>query len=50
MIDAIAMFGYTSIASKVSRLIGYDKIIISLNKVFGFMFVGCGALLAVSKV
>lgn len=49
VIDAIVMLGYTSLAAQMGRFIRSDKIMSKINKVFGSMFVGCGALLAAAK-
>ncbi|KGY11015.1 homoserine transporter [Vibrio tubiashii] len=48
-IDSIVMLGYTSLAAQMGRFIRSDKIMSRINKVFGSMFVGCGALLAAAK-
>ncbi|MCY9873685.1 homoserine/homoserine lactone efflux protein [Vibrio barjaei] len=49
VIDAMVMLGYTSLASQMGRFIRSDRIMAKINKVFGSMFVGCGALLAAAK-
>lgn len=49
VIDAIVMFGYTSLASQMGRFIRSERIMGKINKVFGSMFMGCGALLAAAK-
>ncbi|TFH89882.1 homoserine/homoserine lactone efflux protein [Vibrio ouci] len=49
VIDAVVMLGYTSLASQMGRFIRSDKIMSKINKVFGSMFMGCGALLAAAK-
>ncbi|MBY6199579.1 homoserine/homoserine lactone efflux protein [Vibrio hangzhouensis] len=49
VIDATVMLGYTSLASQMGRFIRSDRIMAKINKVFGSMFVGCGALLAAAK-
>ncbi|GAK84782.1 homoserine/homoserine lactone efflux protein [Vibrio ponticus] len=49
VIDAIVMLGYTTLASQMGRFIRSDKVMGKINKVFGSMFVGCGALLATAK-
>lgn len=49
IIDAFVMLGYTSLASQMGRFIRSDRIMGRINKVFGSMFVGCGALLAAAK-
>jgi homoserine/homoserine lactone efflux protein len=48
-IDAFVMLGYTSLASQLGRYIRSEGIMGRINKVFGSMFVGCGALLAAAK-
>jgi homoserine/homoserine lactone efflux protein len=49
VIDSIVMLGYTSLASQMGRFIRSDRIMSKINKVFGSMFMGCGALLAAAK-
>ncbi|MEF1288686.1 homoserine/homoserine lactone efflux protein [Vibrio sp. M260118] len=49
VIDSIVMLGYTSLAAQMGRFIRSDRIMSRINKVFGSMFVGCGALLAAAK-
>ena len=49
VIDAIVMLGYTTLASQMGRFIRSDRVMGKINKVFGSMFVGCGALLAMAK-
>lgn len=48
-IDSMVMLGYTSLASQMGRYIRSDRVMGRINKVFGSMFVGCGALLAAAK-
>lgn len=48
-IDAVVMLGYTSLASQMGRFIRSDAVMGKINKVFGSMFIGCGALLAAAK-
>lgn len=48
-IDAFVMLGYTSLASQMGRFIRSDRIMRKINRVFGTMFMGCGALLAAAK-
>lgn len=48
-IDSVVMLGYTSLASQMGRYIRSDRVMGRINKVFGSMFVGCGALLAAAK-
>ncbi|MGF1911638.1 homoserine/homoserine lactone efflux protein [Vibrio kasasachensis] len=49
VIDAIVMLGYTTLASQMGRFIRSERVMGKINKVFGSMFVGCGALLATAK-
>ncbi|NIY85280.1 homoserine/homoserine lactone efflux protein [Vibrio hepatarius] len=49
VIDAMVMLGYTSLASQMGRFIRSEQVMSKINKVFGSMFVGCGALLATAK-
>lgn len=49
VIDAIVMLGYTTLASQMGRFIRSESVMAKINKVFGSMFVGCGALLATAK-
>jgi len=49
VIDAMVMLGYTSLASQMGRFIRSEKVMSKINKVFGSMFVGCGALLVTAK-
>ncbi|MFW1049074.1 homoserine/homoserine lactone efflux protein [Vibrio parahaemolyticus] len=46
---ARVMLGYTTLAAQMGRFIRSDKIMGKINKVFGSMFMGCGALLAAAK-
>jgi len=48
-IDAVVMLGYTSLASQMGRFIRSERVMSKINKLFGSMFVGCGALLATAK-
>ncbi|MCG6351564.1 homoserine/homoserine lactone efflux protein [Vibrio fluvialis] len=48
-IDSFVMLGYTSLASQMGRFIRSDRIMLKINRVFGSMFMGCGALLAAAK-
>lgn len=49
VIDTIVMFGYTSLASRLRNIVSSERSMGKLNKIFGSMFVGCGALLATAK-
>ena len=48
-IDSVVMLGYTSLASQMGRFIRSDRIMIKINKIFGGMFMGFGALFAAAK-
>ncbi|EKO3550901.1 homoserine/homoserine lactone efflux protein [Vibrio fluvialis] len=48
-IDSFVMLGYTSLASQMGCFIRSDRIMRKINRVFGSMFMGCGALLAAAK-
>ena len=48
-IDSVVMLGYTSLASQMGRFIRSDRVMGKINKIFGGMFMGCGALLAAAK-
>ncbi|MGF1722942.1 homoserine/homoserine lactone efflux protein [Vibrio kyushuensis] len=50
VIDSIIMLGYTSLAAKMGRFIRSESVMGKVNRVFGSMFMGCGALLATSKI
>lgn len=49
IIDGIVMLGYTSLAAQMGRFVRSDRVMGRINKVFGGMFMGCGALLAAAK-
>lgn len=49
VIDSCVMLGYTSLASQMGRFIRSERMMSKINKVFGSMFMGCGALLAAAK-
>lgn len=49
VIDSFVMLGYTSLASQMGRFIRSERVMSKINKVFGSMFMGCGALLAAAK-
>ncbi|NVD08176.1 homoserine/homoserine lactone efflux protein [Vibrio sp. JPW-9-11-11] len=48
-IDACVMLGYTSLAAQMGRFIRSERMMSKINKLFGSMFMGCGALLAAAK-
>ncbi|PMK02793.1 homoserine/homoserine lactone efflux protein [Vibrio sp. 10N.261.55.A7] len=50
IIDSFVMLGYTSAASKMGRFIRSERVMGKVNRIFGSMFMGCGALLATSKI
>ncbi|WP_162045361.1 homoserine/homoserine lactone efflux protein [Vibrio taketomensis] len=49
VIDAFVMLGYTTLASQMGRYIRSERAMAKINKLFGSMFIGCGALLATAK-
>lgn len=49
VIDSCVMLGYTSLASQMGRFIRSEQMMSKINKIFGSMFMGCGALLAAAK-
>ncbi len=49
VIDGAVMIGYTSLASQLRRVIRSSRAMKALNKTFGSMFIGCGALLSLAK-
>ncbi|KLV07374.1 homoserine transporter [Photobacterium aquae] len=48
-VDALVMLTYVTLASRLAGYIRSDRVMSSLNRVFGSMFIGCGALLATAK-
>ncbi|WP_299017309.1 homoserine/homoserine lactone efflux protein [uncultured Photobacterium sp.] len=48
-VDAVVMLCYVTLASRLSVYIRSDKVMGSLNRLFGSMFIGCGALLASAR-
>ena len=48
-VDALVMLGYVVLASRLAGYIRSARIMAALNRVFGSMFIGCGALLATAK-
>ena len=48
-VDTLVMLGYVVLASQLSGYIRSARIMAALNRVFGSMFIGCGALLAGAK-
>ncbi|UXI01377.1 homoserine/homoserine lactone efflux protein [Photobacterium sp. TY1-4] len=49
VIDALVMLGYVTLSSKLTGYLRSGKVMGGLNRVFGSMFIGCGALLATAK-
>ncbi|KXI23942.1 homoserine/homoserine lactone efflux protein [Photobacterium sanguinicancri] len=49
MVDMCVMLGYVTLASRLSGYIRSERIMGALNRVFGSMFIGCGALLASAR-
>ncbi|KGK17426.1 homoserine/homoserine lactone efflux protein [Vibrio navarrensis] len=49
VIDSLVMLGYTSLAAQMGRFIRSERVMGKINKLFGSMFMGCGALLAAAK-
>jgi homoserine/homoserine lactone efflux protein len=49
VIDGAVMIGYTTLASQLRRAVQSPRWMRSLNRVFGSMFIGCGALLSLAK-
>lgn len=49
VIDALVMLGYVTLSSRLTDYLRSGKIMGGLNRVFGSMFIGCGALLATAK-
>ncbi|ELR64075.1 Homoserine/homoserine lactone efflux protein [Photobacterium marinum] len=48
-VDATVMLCYVTLASRLSGYIRSAKIMSGLNRLFGSMFIGCGALLASAR-
>ncbi|GAB3529417.1 homoserine/homoserine lactone efflux protein [Photobacterium alginatilyticum] len=49
VIDTVVMLFYVTLASKLTMYIRSAKVMDGLNRLFGSMFIGCGALLASAK-
>ncbi|MDX1302813.1 homoserine/homoserine lactone efflux protein [Photobacterium sp.] len=49
VVDTCVMLIYVILAAKLSRYIQSPRILKKLNRVFGSMFISCGALLAAAK-
>ncbi|RWX54286.1 hypothetical protein EDI28_16775 [Photobacterium chitinilyticum] len=48
-IDTIVMLFYVTLASKLTMYIRSAKVMGGLNRMFGSMFIGCGALLVTAR-
>ncbi|CAG18577.1 homoserine/homoserine lactone efflux protein [Photobacterium profundum] len=49
LVDTSVMLCYVSLASKLTGYIRSSRVMNTLNRVFGSMFIGCGALLASAR-
>ncbi|KAE8176773.1 homoserine/homoserine lactone efflux protein [Photobacterium carnosum] len=49
IIDACVMLFYVSLASRFTHYIRSATVMTRLNRIFGSMFIGCGALLALAR-
>lgn len=49
VIDACVMLFYVCLASRFTRYIRSTTVMMRLNRIFGSMFIGCGALLALAR-
>ncbi|KLV05762.1 homoserine/homoserine lactone efflux protein [Photobacterium ganghwense] len=49
LVDMVVMLTYVTLASRLAGYIRSDRVMATLNRVFGSMFIGCGALLATAK-
>ncbi|EAS42737.1 homoserine/homoserine lactone efflux protein [Photobacterium profundum] len=49
LVDTCVMLCYVSLASKLTGYIRSSRVMNTLNRVFGSMFIGCGALLASAR-
>ncbi|WP_064604402.1 homoserine/homoserine lactone efflux protein [Photobacterium sp. J15] len=49
MVDTTVMLLYAVLASRLSKFIRSPRIVRKLNRIFGSMFITCGALLATAK-
>ncbi|PSW19352.1 homoserine/homoserine lactone efflux protein [Photobacterium sanctipauli] len=48
-VDTLVMLSYVTLASRLAGYIRSQRVMAALNRVFGSMFIGCGALLATAK-
>ena len=49
VIDIFVMIFYTGMAAHLGRFIRSEKMMSKMNRIFGSMFIGCGALLATAR-
>ena len=49
VVDGMVMLGYVVLASRLAGYIRSGRVMAAQNRVFGSMFIGCGALLATAK-
>ncbi|WP_104400943.1 homoserine/homoserine lactone efflux protein [Vibrio penaeicida] len=49
VIDIFVMLFYTGMAAQLGRFIRSEKTMSRMNRIFGSMFIGCGALLATAR-
>ncbi|EGU56778.1 homoserine/homoserine lactone efflux protein [Vibrio nigripulchritudo ATCC 27043] len=49
IIDVLVMLFYTGMAAQFGKLIRSEKVMSKMNRIFGSMFIGCGALLATAR-
>lgn len=49
LVDGCVMLFYVMVASRCSRYIRSTTVMTRLNRIFGSMFIGCGALLAMAR-
>jgi homoserine/homoserine lactone efflux protein len=49
IIDVLVMLFYTGMAAQFGKLIRSEKVVSKMNRIFGSMFIGCGALLATAR-
>ncbi|MGF1699800.1 homoserine/homoserine lactone efflux protein [Photobacterium makurazakiensis] len=48
-VDTLVMLAYVALASRLAHYIRSQRVMAGLNRIFGSMFIGCGALLATAK-
>ncbi|MGF1724441.1 homoserine/homoserine lactone efflux protein [Photobacterium nomapromontoriensis] len=49
VVDTLVMLVYVSLAARLAGYIRSARVMAALNRIFGSMFIGCGALLATAK-